>query len=172
MRGSHHGLVAKSGRLARGRIHLCKPLCVKSKPALAKTERTIHFPRRCPSTQGYPGSGSPPDASASRSPAQAPSTVSPGRSATRHTPCASGNTSAPRSPLPCTPAPSSAVRYRDFDLPQQAHHLLGLVPLTSSHLALLIPVSLLVTGTKQAAQTIIDSHFVLAGRYQHLVAIR
>ena len=27
MRESHHGLVAKSGRLARGRIHLRKPQC-------------------------------------------------------------------------------------------------------------------------------------------------
>jgi len=34
----------QKGRLARGRIHLRKPLCVRSISALAKTERTIHFP--------------------------------------------------------------------------------------------------------------------------------
>lgn len=94
MHGSHHGLVAKSGRLARGRIHLRKPLCVRSQSALAKTERTIHFPRQGPSTQGYPGSSSPPAASAWRSPAPAPSAASPGPPANRHIPSATGSTSA------------------------------------------------------------------------------
>ena len=35
---------------------------------------------------------------------------------------------------------------------KQVHHLLRLVPLTSCHLALLIPVSISFTGTKQAGQ--------------------
>ncbi len=108
MRGSHHGLVAKSGILARGRIHLCKPLCVRSKPALAKAERTIHFPRRSPSTQGCPGSGSRPGASALSSLAPTPSAASPAPPASRHTPCANGSTSAPRFPLLYTPVLSSS----------------------------------------------------------------
>ncbi len=42
--------------------------------------------------------------------------------------------------------------------PEQVVNLLGLVPLTSCHLALLISVSLLVTGTKQAGQTTQRTH--------------
>jgi hypothetical protein len=41
------------------------------------------------------------------------------------------------------------VCYRHFDLSKQGHYLLRLVPLTSCHLALLVPVCLLVTGTNQ-----------------------
>jgi hypothetical protein len=36
---------------------------------------------------------------------------------------------------------------RDFDLSKQVHYLLRLVPVTSCHLARLVPVCLLVTGT-------------------------
>src|SRR6202008_1541622 len=89
------------------RIHLRKPLCVRSIPALAKAERTIHFPRRCPSAPACPGSAQLLISLTSRSPAQAPSTALPDPPADRHTPCANESTSAPRSPLPCTPVPSS-----------------------------------------------------------------
>src|ERR1700733_12801659 len=65
------------------------------------------FPRRSPSTQGYPDLSSPPDASTSRSPALVPSAASPGQPADRHTPSAIGSTSALRSQLPSLPAPSS-----------------------------------------------------------------
>src|ERR1700722_658824 len=45
------------------------------------------------------------------------------------------------------------VGYRHFDLSKQVHHLLWLIPLTSCHLALLVPVCLLVTGTNQAGHS-------------------
>ncbi len=153
MRGSHHGLVAKSGRLARGRIHLRKPLCVRSKPALAKPERTIHFPPRCPSAPASQDSDSLPDASASRSPAssslQPPSLIhlqaavllAPAIVGLFHDPCLAAGLIGR---LP--------VRNCHFDLTKQVHHLLRLVLLPTCHSISLFQ-CLFFTGSKTAGHS-------------------
>src|SRR5271168_111205 len=84
------------------------------------------------------------------SPAPTPSAASPGLSATRHTPCAHGSTSTPRSRFPCPPAWSSfrsqsLLRSVAADLPSAPADIFCLLPF-----ALLVPVCLLFTGTNQA----------------------
>src|ERR1700733_1705081 len=96
------------------------------------------FPRRSPSTQGYPDSSSRPDASTSRSPALALSVAWPGRPADRHTPSAIGSTSVLRSRLPSLPAPSSCRSL----LPLQSDVTDS--PLTQAGTSCLVPYALLV----------------------------
>ena len=96
------------------------------------------FPRRSPSTQGYPGSGSPPDASASSSPAPTPSAASPGPPAAHRTPCANGSTSAQRYRLPYKPEQSSS---RSRSLPQSTSTDL---PPAQAGTSCLVPYALLV----------------------------
>jgi hypothetical protein len=131
MRESHHGLVAKSGRLARGWIHLRKPSRVSRASALAKSERTIHFPLPRPSGFASPATTLPPPASVASFLSPAVSCAAPGPASVRRTPCASNRSLYGDARLATSLWGRSAVADGDFNLPQRANDLLRCVFLSS-----------------------------------------
>src|SRR6202012_1797949 len=121
--------------------------------ALRRRSGLRSFPTQYPSAPDYPGSGSLLAVSASHSPAPVPSAASPGRSANRRTPCASGSTSALQSPHPCKPVLlscrlQSPLQSAEAGSPPAPVDIACRVPY-----ALLVPVSLSFTGTFQAGHS-------------------
>src|SRR5258707_14448465 len=118
------------------------------------------FPRRCPSTPASPGSAPRPAASPSPYPAPVPSAAAPDPPSTHQTPCANGNTSAPRSQLPCRLAVTSSRSQHSLqpvaaDSRSAPPYASCLAPYSTP----LVPVCLISTGTNRAGHSTFNSSF-------------